>query len=124
MSLFFALASLPLLSQATDTTLFPTPLSPLTSAIETCGFQGDDNTYGLGIRLGLYLQWLTTSLANNFEPNEAINMRDINTCASSFVLYTLPRTDSSMLAFRLPILYLHRTPLHHLYAAPNRALRR
>jgi hypothetical protein len=41
--------------------------------------------YGLGIRLGLYLQWMTTSMANNFVPEEAIVMRGVN---NSFQLAT------------------------------------
>lgn len=54
---------------------------------DTCGFQGDDNTYGLGIRLGLYIQWIATSLANNFVPDEAVAMRSVNFCfqLSTFV---------------------------------------
>jgi hypothetical protein len=45
-----------------------------------CGFVGSSDTYGFGIRLGLYLQWITSSLAYNFIPEEAVNMRGVNTC--------------------------------------------
>jgi len=114
MSLLFTLASLPLLSYATDTTLLLAPLI----ADETCGFEGDEAAYGIGIRLGLYLQWITTSLADNFVPDEAINMRSVNNCTSFLLLYTLPPKRPLILAFRLPTRCLHRTPLHHLYAAP------
>jgi hypothetical protein len=31
-----------------------------------CGFAGNSDIYGLGIRLGVYLQWITSLLANNF----------------------------------------------------------
>lgn len=47
---------------------------------EECGFVGDDNTYGLGIRLGIYLQWITSSIAYNFVPDEAVTMRGVNNC--------------------------------------------
>lgn len=47
---------------------------------ERCGFDGDDNTYGLGIRIGIYLQWITSSIAYNFLPKEAETMRGINNC--------------------------------------------
>ena len=82
MSLLFALACLPLLPHAINTTL-PAPLI----TAETCGFQGDDSIYGLGVRLGLYLQWFATCLADNFLPDEAIAMRGVNVCASYFPFY-------------------------------------
>lgn len=47
---------------------------------ERCGFDGDDNTYGLGIRIGIYLQWITSSIAYNFLPKEAETMRGVNNC--------------------------------------------
>ncbi|OCL02541.1 hypothetical protein AOQ84DRAFT_443296 [Glonium stellatum] len=51
---------------------------PLSEAL--CGFKGDDNMYGLGIRLGVYFQWVTTSISNNFVPEEAAMMRGVNNC--------------------------------------------
>lgn len=54
--------------------------------------------YGLGIRLGFYFQWITTSLANNFLPEEAITMRGINNAFQLSVLVGLiylTRTGSS-----------------------------
>ncbi|RPB18844.1 hypothetical protein L211DRAFT_686771 [Terfezia boudieri ATCC MYA-4762] len=47
---------------------------------ECTGFQGDQDTYGLGIRIGLYFQWVTSSIAYNLVPSEAINMRGVNNC--------------------------------------------
>lgn len=32
----------------------------------SCGFEGNSDFYGLGIRLGIYLQWITTLLAHLF----------------------------------------------------------
>ncbi|KAI5797527.1 hypothetical protein DFH27DRAFT_562727 [Peziza echinospora] len=47
---------------------------------QTCGFAGDQDTYGLGIRIGLYLQWVTSSTAYNLVPSEAVTMRGVNNC--------------------------------------------
>lgn len=46
----------------------------------TCGFVGNGDLYGVGVRLGLYLQWAATIGANTFLPQEASNMRTINGC--------------------------------------------
>lgn len=46
----------------------------------TCGFPGNGDLYGFGVRLGLYLQWAATIAANTFLPQEASNMRTINGC--------------------------------------------
>jgi hypothetical protein len=46
----------------------------------SCGFNGDDNAYGAGIRIGLYIQWITSAIAYNFVPEEASNMRVVNIC--------------------------------------------
>ncbi|KAI5849324.1 hypothetical protein DFP73DRAFT_540205 [Morchella snyderi] len=45
-----------------------------------CGFSGDDNTYGLGIRIGVYLQWITSAVAYGFLPTEAQSIRGVNNC--------------------------------------------
>jgi hypothetical protein len=55
-------------------------VSAQNSTNTTCGFIGDDNTYGFGIRLGLYIQWITSSIAYNFVPEEAPGQRIVNTC--------------------------------------------
>lgn len=44
------------------------------------GFSGDDNTYGLGIRIGVYLQWVTSAVAYGFLPTEAESVRGVNNC--------------------------------------------
>jgi len=46
----------------------------------SCTIVGDNNMYGLGIRLGLYLQLIATVLAAGWVPKQAENMRDVNTC--------------------------------------------
>ena len=66
--------------QATPTNPSLTAAAQPSTPTQQCGFAGDDNTYGLGIRIGLYLQWFTSSIAYNFVPEEAVNMRGVNTC--------------------------------------------
>lgn len=45
-----------------------------------CGFRGNPDVYGLGIRLGLYAQWLSTLISNWFHQANITRMRDVNTC--------------------------------------------
>lgn len=33
-----------------------------TTGIDTCGFEGNSDIYGLGIRLGIYLQWISSCI--------------------------------------------------------------
>lgn len=77
------LSLFPLLALTSPTNLVPnhqrdTPKRDV--ELEECGFRGDDNTYGLGIRLGVYFQWVTSSIAYNLVPEEAITMRGVNNC--------------------------------------------
>lgn len=57
-------ACLPLFStsQHGSKTLSPRQAAPLPS----CAFDGNPDFYGLGIRTGIYLQWITAYLANHF----------------------------------------------------------
>lgn len=51
-----------------------------TNAGATCGFAGNQDVYGLGIRLGLYAQWLSTYLSNWLHSANVTKMRSVNTC--------------------------------------------
>jgi len=44
----------------------------------TCGFEGDQDVYGLGIRGGIYLQWFATVLVYNLLPEEVASAEAIN----------------------------------------------
>ncbi|PVF95411.1 hypothetical protein CPB86DRAFT_788059 [Serendipita vermifera] len=48
------------------------------STVTVCSFDGDEDTYGLGIRVGIYVQWFIMNYANIFALDEAANMRSIN----------------------------------------------
>ena len=39
-------------------------------AQQAVGFEGDPDFYGLGIRIGLYLQWMSALVTNWFTPTE------------------------------------------------------
>lgn len=54
-----------------------------------CGFQGDDNTYGLGIRLSLYIQWFTFILTCGFVTCEATSIRGITNTFQGAMFITL-----------------------------------
>jgi len=45
----------------------------------SCGFTGDAENYGLGVRLGMYLQWIATFLATTLELPTAPSIRTANT---------------------------------------------
>lgn len=72
---------------------------------QLCGFDGDSNTYGLGIRLGLYMQWLSTALCHflgSSKNNEIKNMKGINLCFQAsvfggllYITFTDGRTQGS-----------------------------
>ncbi|KAL6716375.1 hypothetical protein ACLMJK_005941 [Lecanora helva] len=48
-------------------------------ARDTCnGFQGNTDLYGLGIRIGIYLQWISSLLTNIFLPNAISESLDTN----------------------------------------------
>ncbi|EXJ78227.1 hypothetical protein A1O3_09388 [Capronia epimyces CBS 606.96] len=69
-----------LLACKTAATTAYQPVTVTAEAAETdCGFQGDGDTYGLGVRLGAYIQWLTSILAYNLSEEEAAAMRGVNT---------------------------------------------
>ena len=61
----------------------------------TCvGFNGDNNTYGLGIRLGAYLQWISSAFAYTFVQEEVDTMRGVN------LYFTLSNFIGMYLTFR------------------------
>ncbi|PWW75579.1 hypothetical protein C7212DRAFT_345521 [Tuber magnatum] len=54
-----------------------------------CGFSGNQDVYGLGIRIGLYAQWLSTFLSNWLHQRKVTKMRDVNTCFQLAMLTAL-----------------------------------
>lgn len=46
----------------------------------SCGFDADTDSYGMGVRLGAYIQYLTSIFVYNLSPSEAASMRGVTTC--------------------------------------------
>ena len=54
-----------------------------------CSFDGNTDLYGIGVRVGLYLQWITTLLTTIFSPGEEDILRAINLLIQSAILFGL-----------------------------------
>ncbi|KKA17666.1 hypothetical protein T310_8393 [Rasamsonia emersonii CBS 393.64] len=48
-------------------------------AVSQCTRQGNSDIYGLGIRIGLYLQWIATVIATAFVPDQMLETTTANT---------------------------------------------
>ena len=85
-----------------------------------CGFMGDGDTYGLGIRLGVYTQWISSLLAYFFLPDEAASAGGVNTCFTLSNYIGKNRIFLCLKMFRRMSypsihLHLHRSPLYNLW---------
>lgn len=98
-----------------------------------CGFLGNGDAYGLGIRLGLYFQWATFLLAYGFIREEAVSIRGVNNCFvaamfSGLIYLTVTQGDNlyaveGLLMLLLPIggiLCGDLPPLSRLFDTPER----
>lgn len=66
-----------------------------------CGFIGNPETYGLGIRLGMYLQWVSLWIAFTFLPAEKAGLRLTNHIFGFAIFVSL-----FMLTFRRDCMYV------------------
>ncbi|KAF7561172.1 hypothetical protein G7046_g2973 [Stylonectria norvegica] len=57
-----------------------TPLHDVHAALKDCGFAGNNDIYGLGVRLGIYLQWLTSILSENVYQADLDTTRAAGNC--------------------------------------------
>ncbi|KAH7305412.1 hypothetical protein B0I35DRAFT_492721 [Stachybotrys elegans] len=57
--------------------------------LQTCPFAGNADLYGIGIRIGFYLQWISTLLATIFMPWEEDVLRILNLLIQSAVFLGL-----------------------------------
>ncbi|KAI5843912.1 hypothetical protein DFP73DRAFT_69642 [Morchella snyderi] len=79
-----AVSASPLLSKAKRQS------SSLTEEVlEPCNFAGNPDIYGLGIRIGLYAQWLSTYISNWLHNKKLTKMRDVNTMFQLAMLIAL-----------------------------------
>lgn len=58
-------------------------------SLQTCPFSGNADLYGIGIRIGFYLQWISTLLATIFVPWEENIIRSLNLLIQSAVFLGL-----------------------------------
>jgi hypothetical protein len=66
-----------------------------------CGFIGSSDLYGLGIRLGIYLQWICSMIANIFLPSERRYL------AATYLVFTFALLVALfMLSFRSACTYI------------------
>ncbi|KAF5707583.1 hypothetical protein FMUND_11017 [Fusarium mundagurra] len=61
----------------------------------SCDITGDDDLYGIGIRLSLYLQWATVLIATWIAPNEAFYARTLGNIITIAVLANAIRSIAS-----------------------------
>lgn len=54
--------------------------APNTNPETDCGFEGNNDAYGLGIRLAMYTQWITSALIYCFLKQDAPSTIGINNC--------------------------------------------
>ena len=72
------------------------------------GFRGDQDLYGLGIRLSLYLQWSTSLLVNNMLPQGRHEFRKVYLVYSlALLMTTLVSSFSSSCTFAVEIEILY-----------------
>ena len=65
-------------------------LDSISSLTRSCpGFEGNPDFYGAGIRIGIYLQWVSAWLSNTFNPGAAAANHDANAIFLLAVLIAL-----------------------------------
>jgi hypothetical protein len=60
-----------------------------TSSLPICSLPGDQDLYGVGVRVGLYLQWISTLLTTLLEPADEDLLRVINLLIQSAIFMGL-----------------------------------
>lgn len=84
-----------------DHTLYPRALE------HVCGFEGNSDIYGLGIRLGLYMQWLSAYFLRELFPESVTDLASV-TFIFEFALFTaavaLTRENSETYSMEIMIL--------------------
>jgi hypothetical protein len=84
-----------------------TPSSACAARETECGFMGNSDAYGLGIRLGIYLQWLASIIAAAFLPSEGASLADaylVFSAALTISLYVLIFSNDCTFAVEVIIL--------------------
>jgi hypothetical protein len=67
----------------------------MTSNSEACSFEGNSDIYGVGVRIGLYSQWVATLLVTLFSPEEEETFRIVNLIIQSSIFLGICQQSSS-----------------------------
>ncbi len=62
---------------------------------EPCGFVGNSDIYGIGVRYGFYLQWVATLLITIFSPSEEETLRIVNLTIQTSIFLGIAVQSSS-----------------------------
>jgi hypothetical protein len=62
---------------------------------EPCGFVGNSDIYGIGVRYGFYLQWFATLLITIFSPSEEETVRIVNLTIQTSIFLGIAVQSSS-----------------------------
>jgi hypothetical protein len=67
----------------------------MASANQSCSFEGNSDIYGVGVRIGLYSQWVATLLVTLFCPEDEETFRIVNLIIQSSVFLGICQQSSS-----------------------------
>ncbi|KAI5776717.1 hypothetical protein EDC01DRAFT_681526 [Geopyxis carbonaria] len=94
-ALFTAASAVPANPVKAATNAAAAPPPAVGAPVGTCGYVGNADVYGLGIRIGLYTQWLSTLISNWLHQHNISRMRDVNTCFQIAMLIALLALNNS-----------------------------
>lgn len=79
---------------------------PKRQASASCGFVGNSDFYGLGIRIGIYLQWITAFMANHLLPDAIEGNLETNTIflLALFIATAVTTTNNTVQSSELIVL--------------------
>lgn len=78
----------------------------MTATNEPCHFGGNSDIYGIGVRIGLYSQWVATLLVTLFNPEDEEMFRILNLIIQSSVFLGIAQQSSSETNAVEPIIVL------------------
>ncbi|KAI0400633.1 hypothetical protein F4802DRAFT_475354 [Xylaria palmicola] len=92
--------------------------------MEQCAFKGNADLYGLGIRIGFYLQWYGTIVAEWLAPKEVPNFRSTNTAfiTATFIAVIILRNSLFMPEIYIVLLLFFGSTIFNLFVFTWRLL--
>jgi hypothetical protein len=80
--------------------------SKMTATNEPCPFAGNSDIYGVGVRIGLYSQWVATLLVTLFNPEDEEMFRIVNLIIQASIFLGIAQQSSSETNAVEPIIVL------------------